>query len=137
VIHPGRTKGVRFSDHVRDILVEYLERQAENMGVIHPRFWPFDRAVIRFIIAVQADVGIASFECVSRGVIHTNFDARVTASGYPPYRGWRRGQDCGVRRCVLHPLENHGALHSARGVEEIKKEVVGTCVQPSRRKLWR
>jgi hypothetical protein len=87
VIHPGRAKGVRFSDHVRDILVEYLERQAENMGVIHPRFWQFDRAVIRFNIAVQADIRIASFECVSRSVIHTNFDAMVTASGYPPIGG--------------------------------------------------
>jgi hypothetical protein len=61
VIHPGRAKGVRFADDVRDVLVGYLEGQAENMGVLHPRF-----------------------ECVPRGVLHRNFDATVTASGYPP-----------------------------------------------------
>jgi hypothetical protein len=52
-------KSIRFSDLVRQILTEYLERQAENMGVKHPRFWPFDRAVKRYIIAAEADIGIA------------------------------------------------------------------------------
>jgi hypothetical protein len=60
VIRLQRVKSVRFSDHVRDILVGYLERRAENTGVTHPRF-----------------------ECVPGSVLHRNFDAKVTASGYP------------------------------------------------------
>ena len=52
-------KGIHFSDHVRIILTEYLERQAEDMGVKHPIFVPFDRAVKRFIIAAESNVGIA------------------------------------------------------------------------------
>jgi hypothetical protein len=52
-------KGITFSAHVRGILTAYLESEAKNVGVLHPRFWPFDRAVKRFIVAVQADIGIA------------------------------------------------------------------------------
>lgn len=59
-------EGIHFSDHVRGILTEYLERQAENMGVKHPSFSSFDRAVKRFIITVQSNVAIAGLPARQR-----------------------------------------------------------------------
>jgi len=43
------------SDYARRALVKHVEQevQAENKGVTHPSFRPLDRAVKRFILAVQ------------------------------------------------------------------------------------